>query len=158
MQKGTVVAIWRKRAHGGPMDPQDRATLIPDHGIEGNADVGGMRQVTIVSRERWDRVDDDLGATVDPTLRRANVMISGVNLVESRGKTIQIGPCEVLIRGETKPCNIVEDGHPGLLKALVTDWGGGVYGEVVKGGTLRVGDDVNWVETAIEDLENATHE
>jgi hypothetical protein len=41
--KGVLEAIWRKRAHGGPMDGITQARLIADLGLEGNADQGGRR-------------------------------------------------------------------------------------------------------------------
>jgi hypothetical protein len=47
--------IWIKRMKLGPMDPAERATLVAGRGIVGNANQGGKRQVTIVSRERCRR-------------------------------------------------------------------------------------------------------
>ena len=60
-----VEAIWIKRAHGGPMDAVDRATLVAGTGIAGNADQRGRRQVTLIDMDMWDTVTGRLGAGVD---------------------------------------------------------------------------------------------
>lgn len=60
------------------MDEVDTVTLVTGHGIEGNADAGPRRrQLGFVAAERWARVVDELGAPVDPVLRRANVLLRG---------------------------------------------------------------------------------
>jgi hypothetical protein len=66
---GTLERIWIKRAHRGPMDPRDRATLRAGVGLEHNADRSRLRHVTIISRERWDALMAELGATLDPAAR-----------------------------------------------------------------------------------------
>src|SRR5690242_5217843 len=69
---GRLESIWLKRAKGGPMDPVDAAVLEVDRGLRGNANRGGKRQVTIISRERWNELMDALGANLPPRARRAN--------------------------------------------------------------------------------------
>ena len=128
------------------MDPAGSATLVTGRGIEGNADLGGKRQVTIISRDRWDRVDAALGTTVDPALRRANILVSGIDLSESGGKVLGLGACRIHIHGETTPCTRMDEEHRGLRQALMADWGGGAYGEIVEGGELTVGDEVAWLD------------
>ncbi len=136
-----VSGLWLKPNHGGAMKPIDTLTLKEGEGIDGNADQGGWRQVTVISQERWARVDDDLNAHVDPGLRRANVMVSGLNLADSRGSTLQLGECQVELRGETRPCRLMDEQHSGLRAALDADWGGGAFGVVVRSGTVNVGDE-----------------
>ena len=87
---GRLEAIWIKRARLGPMDPVDRATLVAERGLTGNANQGGRRQVTIIAVEAWDRLMAELGASVEPSARRANLMVSGLDLEESLER-IQIG-------------------------------------------------------------------
>ena len=77
---GRLEAIWIKRARLGPMDQVERASLVAGRGIEGNADQGRRRQVTIIARETWNRLMEELGASVDPSGRRANLMVSGLDL------------------------------------------------------------------------------
>jgi MOSC domain-containing protein YiiM len=82
----------------------------------------------------------ELGADVDPSARRANVMVRGVDLENSRGKKLQLGECVVSIRGENPPCKLMKE----MQKPLRPHWRAGVFGEIVQGGTIRVGDRVSY--------------
>ncbi|HEV2720663.1 MAG TPA: MOSC domain-containing protein [Thermoanaerobaculia bacterium] len=138
----SVQAIWIKRAHRGPMDRVDRAELVDGRGVAGSADQGGRRQVSIISQEAWDAAQEDLGVAVDPAARRANVMVSGVDLEESRGKLLRIGACLIRLGGEIRPCERMDEAEEGLRNALRPHWRGGAFGEIVEGGTIQVGDAV----------------
>ena len=61
-------AIWIKRVRRGKMDPVSSAELRAGHGIVGNANVGGRRQVTTIEREVWDQHMTAHGASLDPRL------------------------------------------------------------------------------------------
>lgn len=144
MSTGKLEHIWLKRAHGGPMDPAPRGELVLGKGLAGNTDQGGRRQVTLLDAERWARAQEELGTAVDPSLRRANLMVSGITLENTRGQVLVIGGTRLQINGETRPCNLMDEQHPGLRRALETDWGGGAYAEVLEGGAIHVGDPVHW--------------
>ncbi len=144
---GRLEAIWRKRAHRGPMDPLNEATLEAGRGITGDANSGGRRQVTIIERERWDSHMAALGAKLDPSTRRANLMVSGLALESSRGRTLRIGPSRIRIFGETKPCEQMEEALTGLRRTMYDNWGGGAFGEVIEGGVITIGDEVAWEDS-----------
>ena len=101
--KGRLEAIWLKRVRRGPMDAVATATLEAGRGLLGNANQGGRRQVTIIERGRWDAHMASLGASLDPSKRRANLMVSGLPLADSRGQVLRIGTSRIRIYGETKP-------------------------------------------------------
>ena len=137
---GTIVSIWIKRSHGGPMDSVDSAALIAGRGIAGNANQGGRRQVTVISEEAWKETLAGLGADVDPSARRANVLVRGLDLAQSQEKTLRLGGCTIRLLGETRPCELMDEMKNGLRSALRPEWRGGAYGEVLEGGEIRVGD------------------
>jgi MOSC domain-containing protein YiiM len=143
---GRLDCIWIKRFRRGPMDRSNQAQLIAGRGIVGNANQGGKRQITIISRDAWEAVERELGEPVAPETRRANLLVTGVDLAKSRGRVLRIGPCRVRIYGETKPCWQMEEAHAGLQSALRPDWRGGVFCEVLDDGRIEVGDPVEWLE------------
>ena len=141
---GRLEQIWIKRAHRGVMDPASEGRLEADKGLVGSANYGGRRQVTIIAAERWAELEAVLGATIDPSLRRANLLVSGIDLVESRDRVLSVGRCRLLIGGETRPCERMEEAHQGLQEAMRSRWGGGAWALVEQGGEIHVGDEVAW--------------
>lgn len=140
----TLDAIFIKRFHRGPMDARDRVRLVAGRGLEGNADQGGKRQVTVMSREVWDELMRVVGAPLDASWRRANLVVSGLNLADTSGRILRVGTCRLEIVGETRPCEHMDDAAPGLQAAMRERWGGGVYGLVLDDGEVVVGDEVRW--------------
>lgn len=135
----------------GPMDAVAEATLVENRGILGNANQNGRRQVTIIEEEAWQRLMAETGGELDPSSRRANLMISGVSLANSRDRLLRIGECVIDIRGETRPCERMDEALPGLREAMKPEWRGGVFGTIVAGGVIRVGDAVRfdgWADDA----------
>jgi len=136
--------IWIKRVRRGKMDPAERARLVAGRGIDGNADQGGKRQVTLMDLERWHELMDRMGGDLDTGARRANLVIDSLDLFDSRGKTLRVGATRLLIHGETRPCERMDDALPGLGDVMRERWGGGVFAEVIEGGEIAVGDEVGW--------------
>ncbi len=143
---GRLLGIWVKRSHGGRLDACGAAELVAGKGLRGDATQGGQRQVTILSLDRWRALTAHLPGPPDPAIRRANLMIDGLDLDHSRGRVLQIGDARVRIFGETRPCRQMDEACPGLQAALDPAWGGGAFGEVIGGGEIHVGSGVSWAE------------
>jgi MOSC domain-containing protein YiiM len=146
MNTGRLRKIWIKRMKLGPMDSVSSAQLVEGRGIVGNADQGGRRQVTLIEREVWENLMAQLGNSISPSARRANLMIEGLKLADSRGRVIHIGECRIRVYGETKPCERMDDVLLGLKDAMYDGWRGGAYGEVLDDGQINIGDEVWWSE------------
>jgi MOSC domain-containing protein YiiM len=129
------------------MDPVRAAVLIEGKGIEGNADRSRFRQVTLLSREAWEQCMIELGTELDPSARRANVLISGVSLAEMKGRTLKIGDAELLVRGEVKPCERMDEAMAGLRSVMRPGWRGGVFAQVTRGGTIELGDSIQLTDS-----------
>lgn len=130
------------------MDPRGTATLIAGKGLEGNANQGGRRQVILLSEEAWNDATAELGMPLDPSARRGNLLLSGVDLEKTRGRTLRIGAARLRIWMECTPCYQMDQAVLGLQEFLRPHWRGGACAEVLEGGEILVGDEVEWEEEA----------
>src|SRR5690242_2759920 len=145
--RGRVEGIWLKRSHRGPMDAVPEIRLSPDAGIVGGVDRSRRRQITLIEREVWERLMRDLGGDADPSARRANMMLTGIRLANTRGRVLRVGEARLAIGGELTPCERMDEVLIGLRAALRPNWGGGVFANVLGDAAIRVGDTAEW-ETA----------
>jgi MOSC domain-containing protein YiiM len=128
------------------MDSVAQATLVEGQGVAGSVDRSRRRQVTLLESESWIACMEELGTEGDPSLRRANIMVSGIELANTRGRTLMIGDARLAVGGEVTPCERMDEAIPGLRAAMRPDWRGGVFAQVVTGGVINIGDQVEWDE------------
>lgn len=126
------------------MDSVEMAELRCGAGIVGSADQGSWRQVTIIATREWDQVVEALATPVDPSIRRANLLVSGIELAHTRHQVLRVGSCRLRVRGETRPCNLMDEAEPGLRTALAPQWRGGVFAKVLDDGHITIGDPIDW--------------
>ena len=146
---GRVEALWLKSEKDGPMHAVDELHVVRRTGIEHNADWGGRRQITIIEKERWESMMAELGhPDIDPSARRANVMVSGCDLGDSKHHVLRLGDVRIEIVGETRPCEQMDAAYQGLRRAMAAPWNGGAYGIILDDGAIQVGDSVELREPA----------
>ena len=144
---GRVERIFLRPSSRTPVKEVRRAEAKAGAGLVGDHAGGGNRQVTLVEAERWADACRELGRELDPAGRRANLVVSGVSLAAAKGAGLRVGGCLIQVISETRPCRLMDDYAPGLQVALDPDRRGGMYGRVVKGGEIAVGDPVELVAT-----------
>lgn len=147
---GELIGIATRIASNSPMISSDTGVISEQKGLRGDfrgdldKNMSKNRQVTVLSQESWNDAEQQLQLSLDWTLRRANLFVSGVRFSpQDVGKKICIGDAELLISRETDPCSKMDLAQPGLMQALVPDWRGGVCTRVIKGGNIAIGDKVH---------------
>lgn len=130
------------------MDEVTEATAVAGKGLAGNVDRSRRRQVTLIEREIWERLMRELKTNAPPSSRRANLMLSGVSLANTRGRTLRVGGVRLVVGGETTPCERMDEAVPGLRAVMKPHWGGGVFAQVLDDGVITVGDAVSWEDPA----------
>ncbi|MFD1788642.1 MOSC domain-containing protein [Sphingomonas floccifaciens] len=145
---GTLLGIARHARPKAPMEVIDHARVTPETGIAGDFR-GAMkgkpykRQVTLIERGDWDAAMAEVGHSIGWQERRANLLVDGLDLPQTKGVRLRIGADVVLeITRETDPCERMEALADGLRAALTPDWRGGACAMVITGGEIAVGDDI----------------
>ncbi|MGQ0741996.1 MAG: MOSC domain-containing protein [Alphaproteobacteria bacterium] len=150
---GRLIGIAKAREKLAPMQEVASAFVSVEAGIEDDARGRNTdRQVTVLFRESWKSACAELHADVPWTARRANLLVEGVP-TPREGARIMVGDVVLQVTKETKPCHMMDAAHQGLKVALRPDWRGGVCCNVIKSGTISVGDAVS-VSDEIRDRES----
>src|SRR3954447_3789383 len=131
----------------GPLEATDEVQVKTGAGIEG--DRYGDRDITLFEAEAIEHLASNSGIDLKPSEIRRNVMTRGVSLNELLGHRIRVGDVEAVVTELCHPCNHLQKlTAPGVMRGLVNR--GGLNANVLAGGAIRVGDQ-------IEDLGPAEH-
>jgi len=106
-----------------------------------STDPGSGRDVTLIESEAIEALKRDYDVTLDAGESRRNIVTQGVSLNHLVEKEFRVG--EVVLRGTRlcEPCTHMEKlTVKGALRGLIHR--GGLRAEIVKGGTIRVGDSI----------------
>lgn len=139
---GILRGIAVREASRAPMKEQQQVEVTLVQGIVQDYRGTGLRQVTLLDAGQWQQVVTEIGVDLPWHTRRANLLIEGMALQTTVGQRLQIGECVFAIGGETTPCPRMDELQPGLRQTLTPEMRGGVWGKVLRGGQLRVGDNV----------------
>jgi len=143
MPPAELVAIAVRDATRAPMKVREAARISVERGVEGDfRGRPGARQVTLLGEEGWQAACDALGEALPWTLRRANLLVRGLDLRECVGARVRVGGALLEVTEETAPCGVMDEQRTGLRAALAPEWRGGVCCRVIEGAEVRVGDTV----------------
>lgn len=104
---------------------------VTEEGLVGDHGRPGKRAVTLIQHEHLAVIGAFLGLPpVDPTLLRRNIVVSGINLLALKARTIKIGTATLAITGPCAPCSRMEEafgtggysavrGHGGITASVV---------------------------------------
>jgi len=149
MAGGVLAGIARHAFPRAPMEVIEHVHVSVESGLAG--DFRGAvkpgreakRQVSLIERADWDAAMAELGVDHHWSVRRANLLVEGIDLPQREGAIVRIGAEVVLeIRVECDPCSRMEEIEPGLKAALTPDWRGGALARVISGGDIRIGDEI----------------
>ena len=147
---GKVIGIATRIEKRAPMVVYASAKITFDKGVgdDSRGVIKGDRQVTVMTVESWEAVCADLDRNLHWTTRRANILIEGVDLENTKGDLLKIGKFHLEITGELKPCYRMDEQKEGLTKALTPNWRGGVMCKILSEGIVSEGDQVTLGEKA----------
>lgn len=141
---GVLRGIALRQTDGQPMIETRSCTLVIGGGISEENRRSIRRGITFLSLESWRETCAELQVDLPWHARRANFLVEGLDLSQTPGRTLHIGIVSVRIHGETKPCGIMDARHQGLRKALEPRFRGGVFGEILQGGEVSIGDPIQF--------------
>jgi len=146
---GILTGIARHARPRGPIKTIDHVDVTVEAGLAGDFRGAikpggkGKRQVSLIEAGDWAAAMADLGHDLPWWVRRANLLIDGLDLPQTPGARVRIGGDVVIeITTECDPCSRMEEIAQGLKAALTPDWRGGALGRVLSGGRIAVGDPV----------------
>ena len=120
--------------------------LEPGMGMDGEHHAGGGpsdREVTLIQHEHLGAVASLAGRdSVDPSLLRRNIVVSGINLLALLGRRFRVG--DALLEGTEpcEPCKRMEE-NLGVGGYNAMKGHGGICARVVSSGPVHVGDAVS---------------
>jgi len=143
---GLIRGIAHRSVKGEALREAETCRVLVGRGLEKEGRPPGKRCVTLLSEASWADACRELGVELPWITRRANFLVSGLDLSTLVGRPIMIGEVRVWIHSETKPCKLMDEQHAGLRAALGPEFRGGVYGQTLTEGTIRLGDRVVFTE------------
>jgi MOSC domain-containing protein YiiM len=137
---------------GAPLQNIDAVELVAGKGIVGDNRYFGRlsrdtgqptrRQVTLIEREQIAEHATALShPSIPPGAVRSNIETTGINLISLLGREVEIGGAVLRLYAPRDPCAKMDAICQGL-RALMMDSRQGVLAEVVRSGTIRVGDPI----------------
>jgi len=149
--QGVVTSMHVASTGAAPMRSITSARAVAGKGLEGDRyfnesgtysnQPGSGREVTLIEIEAIEAMKRDYQIELDAGRARRNIVIQGIPLNHFVEKEFKVGA--VILRGTRlcEPCAHMEKlTVKGAMRGLIHR--GGLRAEIVKGGTIRVGDSI----------------
>jgi MOSC domain-containing protein YiiM len=146
--KGVVEEIYVAPKGSAEMERVEEVRTIEGCGIEGDryckgtgywTPYGDVCEVTLISSEDLDYIQNELGIRVKNGEHRRNIITRGIDLNDLRRKRFRVGEATLEYDRPRPPCKHVQDlSEPGMTRALKGR--GGICARVVKAGRIRARD------------------
>jgi len=150
---GRLVGIYTATEGGQPMDSRDQVHAIAGVGLEGDRYAtktgqfsdrdGGGREVTLIAREAV-AAANTADVTIGEGETRRNLVTEGVDLEALIGKQFAVGDVVLLGVRDCPPCAYLEQLTGQAVRRGLRNRGG-LRADIVRAGTLRVGDVITTV-------------
>lgn len=151
MTSPTVVGIFIAAEEASPVVSLDEVRAVPGKGLEGDryyarasSDAGDHEpneEITLIASEGLERAEKKDGLVLEPGEHRRNIVTQGIDLNSLVGAELTIAGVRIRAMELNPPCRYLAEmtGKP-VVKSLIDD--GGVRGEILTEGTIRVGDTI----------------
>ena len=143
-RSGRLCWIGLRPARRETMLEPSEATLEVPGGLAGDRYAGrnGLRAVTILQAEHLPVIASLAGReALAPAELRRNLVVSGINLLALKSRTLRIGGATLERTGACHPCSRMEEAFgEGGYNAVRGH--GGITARVLEGGSIRIGDAV----------------
>ena len=144
---------------GAEMKSVQAATALEGCGLEGDrycagtghwSRFGRVCEVTFIAAEDIDDIERETGVGVKNGELRRNVITRGTSLKTlRRGERFRVGEVMFEYRGPRSVCRYIERlTEPGMTRALKGR--GGICARVIENGTIRVGDEIEVLQSIEE--------
>lgn len=147
-QVGNVQWIGLRLEKKGPIQVVDHAEITLADGLVGDhyaGRPGAARQVTLIQHEHFAVMTSMLGVEVTPEQFRRNIVVAGINLAALKGCRFKIGEAILEGTGNCAPCSLIENTFgPGGYN--VSRGHSGITARVIQGGTVSLGDSVEFLD------------
>jgi len=153
---GIVVSLHVALSAAAPIQSVGSVVAVAGRGVEGDRyfnqlgtysnNPGTGRHVTLIESEAIDALLREYKIGFEPSMARRNIVTRRIALNHLVEKQFKIGA--VILRGTRlcEPCMHLEKlSSPGAMRGLIHR--GGLRSEILRGGTIRVGDAILMVES-----------
>jgi MOSC domain-containing protein YiiM len=142
---GKIEAIYLAAVHGERPHAVASAVGVAGKGLEGDRNFDDSDpdscNITLIEAEAFERQRAEQGLDLDPGDARRQVLVRGIDLGALIGRRFTVGELECEGEERCEPCSHLVKlvGTRVVLKGLLHT---GLRARIVRGGTVRVGDEV----------------